>query len=253
MIRPGLVALLLVALLGFSLGLAPLKSHRILEDAYSQVFVVACDSGYGTGWWVNSQGYAVTAAHVVAGCQHLVGIRGAWRSNLTIVAINTTLDVAVLKAENVPGWAKGIPLSFKVAVGDPIYVVGYPIQLYQETQNLVAMSEIPRVASGTVSWIHPTKPVFQFDVATDAGNSGGPVISRESGGAVGLVVYARPGIVSEGYFGLRMDALASFLSQHHVEYHVAGGPSRMWLLGGLGLVAVLIFLEIRGGKRVPKY
>jgi len=252
-IRPGLLALLLIFLLALSLGLAPLHSHKILEDAYSQVVVIACQNGYGTGWFINHN-YIVTAAHVVAGCSKPRALRGAWNSNLTVAAINTTIDVAVLKVADPPSWAKGLPLSYSVAIGDSVYVVGYPIQLYQqENGDAVKMSEIPRVAQATVAWIDPSRPYFSFTPGTDAGNSGGPIVSKESGGVVGIVVYARTGIVNNEFYGLRMDALASFLSQHHVDYHVAGGPGRAWLLGGLGLVAFLIVLELRGGKRVPRY
>ena len=252
MIRPGLLALLLIFLMALSLGLAPLKSHRILEDAYSQVVVVACSNGYGTGWFVNHE-YLVTAAHVVAGCNSPKALRGPWSSNLTIVAVDTQLDVALLRVVNPPDWAKGLPLSYSVAVGDDIYVVGYPIELYQQTQDLTKMSESPRVVKGNVAWIDPSGPYFSFQPATDAGNSGGPVVSEKSGGVVGIVVYARQGVVSTEFYALRMDALAEFLSQHHIEYHVAGGPGRAWLLGGLGLAAILVVLALRGGKRVPRY
>ena len=248
MIRPGLLALFLIFLMALSLGLAPLKSHRILEDAYSQVVVVSCQNGYGTGWFINHE-YLVTAAHVVAGCERPQAIRGPWSSNLTVEAIDTQLDVALLRVENPPSWAHGLPLSYSVAIGDEAFVVGYPIQLYEETGDIVKMSEIPRVNRVTVTWISPARPVFEFSPGTDAGNSGGPVVSTKSGGVIGIVVYARQGVVSEGYYALRMDALAQFLSEHGVEYEVAGSPNKLWLLGGLGLVAFLVVLELRGGRR----
>ena len=247
MIRPGVLALILIVLLSFSLGIHIDRSRSALERAYSQVFVVVCGGGYGTGWFVNHE-YAVTAYHVVSQCigKNVTVVRGPWHSVAGVAAYDPVNDIAVLHVESPPGWAEGIPLTSQVAVGDPVYVIGYPVQLYEETgKNVEAMSEIPRVASGTVSWIHPDKPIFQFDIATDAGNSGGPVISKETGGAVGLVVYARPGIVSEGYFGLRMDAVARFLDENHIEYRVAGSHGWAPLLG-LGVLAGLGFLVLKG-------
>ncbi len=248
--RPGLIALFLIAAMAFSLGLQVDRESSILEEAYSQVVVVVCGStGYGTGWFVNSE-YVVTAYHVVAGCGNITLVRDPWLSPASIAAYDAEHDIAVLKTANPPEWAKGLPLSYKVSIGDPIYVVGYPVQLYAEAGNNVRlMSRNPRVASGTVSWLHPERPIFQFDIPTDAGNSGGPVVSKESGGVVGLVVYARPGIVSEGYFGLRMDYVAQFLDSHGIPYRVAGGGAPAWLLGlGLGLALALAFLAFWGGR-----
>lgn len=244
--KPGLVALLLVAALGLSLGLSGLHRSGVLDRAYSQVVVVACQGQdvYGTGWFINHD-HVVTAYHVVAECSHPRLIRAPWVSNATVEAYDSELDIAVLRVANPPSWARGIPLTPSVSIGDPVYIIGYPIQIYEETKDLAAMSRIPRVASGTVSWIHPEKPIFQFDIPTDAGNSGGPVISKRTGGAVGLVVYARPGIVSEGYFGLRMDAVAKFLDEHGIEYCVAGNHAGLAVLLGLGAVAALGFL-LRG-------
>jgi len=169
-----------------------------------------------------------------------------------VVAYDPANDLAVIRVDSPPGWAEGIPLTPEVSVGDPVYVIGYPIQLYQETQDVRVMSEIPRVASGTVSWLHPEKPIFQFDVPTDAGNSGGPVVSKETGGVAGLVVYARPGIVSEGYFGLRMDYVAAFLDQHGIEYEVAGGLPWEWLAGLSLVVLGGLFLSRVGGDSLGR-
>ena len=251
MIRPGVLALILIVLLSFSLGIRINREASILDDAYSQVFVVACPSsrGYGTGWWLNSEGYAVTAYHVVQDCRDPVGVRGSWRSNLTVVAYDPVLDVAVLRAENPPGWAHGLPLASKIGIGDEAFVVGYPVQLYEEVgRDVEKMSEIPRVNRVTITWINPDKQIMEFSPGTDAGNSGGPVVSTELGGVAGIVVYARHGVVSEGFYALRMDALAGFLDRNGIEYEVAGGHGLAWLLG-LGLLAGLGFLVISGRVR----
>ena len=245
-IRPGVVALFLIVIMAFSLGFQVDREASILERAYSQVFVVACPSadGYGTGWWLNSEGYAVTAYHVVRGCRDPVGVRGPWRSNLTVVAYDAELDVALLRAENPPSWARGLPLASKLSIGDDVDVVGYPVQLYLEVnEDLVEMSKIPRVQKASVTWINPERKIFEFSPGTDAGNSGGPIVSVENGGVVGIVVYARPGVVNEGFYGLRMDGLAEFLDRNGVDYEIAGGRSWAPLLG-LGVVALLGFLVL---------
>ncbi|MEB3787433.1 MAG: serine protease [Desulfurococcales archaeon] len=251
MLRPGVVALFLIFVISISFAYTSFKSNSILEDAYSQVVVVACLSvnndivGYGTGWWVNSE-HVITAYHVVQACGNITLVRDPWASKAELIAYDQEHDIAVLRAVNPPDWARGLPLSYEARIGDPIYVVGYPIQLFQETEkNLSEMSKIPRVASGTIAWLHPSKPLFQFDIPTDAGNSGGPIVSKESGGVVGIVVYARPGVVSNGFFGLRMDYVAQFLDSQGVSYRVSGGPGLAWAgLGALGIL-VLVFVLAR--------
>lgn len=246
-LNPGIIALVLVIMIAFSLSITIDRDMTVLEDAYSQVFVVACphEKTYGTGWWINPQGYAVTAYHVVQACSDTVGIRGPWRSNLTLVAYDPELDVAVLRAEDTPSWAKGLRLADKLALGDEAYVVGYPIQLYQEVgEDTVKMSEIPRVNRVTVAWINPEKKVFEFSPGTDAGNSGGPIIGIEQNGVVGIVIYARHGVVSEGYYGLRMDGLVQFLDRQGIEYRVAQGHP-LALYTGLGAVALLAILLVK--------
>ncbi len=250
--RPGVVAILLFTVLTVSLALQPLTEKSILEEAYSQVFIIACDnSSYGTGWWINKQ-YAVTAYHVVDSCKSITGIRGAWSSRLELVAYDPQLDVAVLRAENPPDWAQGLPLSFKVSIGDEVYVVGYPLQVVLESgRDLARASVAPRVAKATIAWISPGEPKLEFEGSTDKGNSGGPIVSSETGGVVAIVNYAREGAVSASFYGTRMDALARFLDENNIEYDVAGGPSPVLL--GLGVLALgalaLIMVNRRGEAR----
>ena len=250
MIRPGVLALFLIVLMAFSLGIHIDRSKTILDKAYSQVVVVACpqEKSYGTGWFIDHD-HVITANHVVESCSNPRLVRYPWASNATVVATDPVLDVALLRVDNPPSWAEGLPLSEKVAIGDDVYVVGYPIQLYQETgKDVEAMSEIPRVQKASVTWINPERKIFEFSPGTDAGNSGGPIVSIESGGVVGIVVYARPGIVSEGYYGLRMDGLAQFLEENGIEYRVAGSHGWAWFVG-LGVLAGLGFLVLTGRVR----
>ncbi|BBC20930.1 hypothetical protein [Aeropyrum globular virus 1] len=254
MLRPGVVALLFIAAIAITLGIQPLLERGVLEEAYSQVFVIVCEgtpeyremsaSSYGTGWWVNDSGYAVTAYHVVDTCDTITGVRGAWSSQLQLIAYNPELDVALLKAVNPPDWAEGLPLGYSASIGDKVYIVGYPLQVVAELDgDLARASTAPRVAEASIAWISPDRAVMELEGETDKGNSGGPVVSLESGGVVGIIVYAREGAVSTSIYALRMDALAPFLDSYNVEYEVAGRPPLLLLglglLGALGLALVL--------------
>ena len=248
--------MILVMIMAFSLGVQFNHHQEILDKAFSQVVVVYCQhtlSGrpeYGTGWFVDHS-HVITANHVVASC---VGnpllIRAPWASNASVVAYDSELDIALLQVDNPPSWASGLPLSYSLAIGDDVYVIGYPIQLYEETGHSIEdMSKIPRVQKASVTWINPDKKVFEFSPGTDAGNSGGPIVSVKNGGVVGIVIYARSGVVSEGFYGLRMDGIAQFLNANHVHYKVAGSNARKvaeWI--GVGALVILLGLIITGGK-----
>ena len=246
-IRPGTIALFLIIIMAFSLGISINREATILERAYDQVVVVAptCGKGYGTGWFIDHE-HVITANHVVEMCDKVRLVRWPWASNGTVIARDPGLDVALIEVESPPSWARGLPLAQRLSIGDDVYVVGYPIQLYLEVnEDIAEMSKIPRVQKASVTWINPEKRIFEFSPGTDAGNSGGPIVSVENGGVVGIVIYARPGVVSEGYYGLRMDGLAQFLDKNGIEYKVAGGGSWLPYLG-LGLLVALGFLVLSG-------
>lgn len=251
-VRPGVAALVLVGLLAAGLGLALWEPSP--AEASDQVAVVICGDDYGTGWWVNPE-YMVTAFHVVDDCADqgsVVAVRGDWVSTAVIEAVDRDLDVALLRPLERPEQARGLPLSYRLSLGDKVYVVGYPIQLYVEVgRDVRLMSLAPRVLEATVAWVSPVKPVFEFTPGTDVGNSGGPIVSAETGGVVGMVVYARGGVVNEGFYGLRMDALARFLEASGVEYSVEGTPGSALALAlaGAGLaVAVIVALQALGRR-----
>ena len=242
------------------------------EEAYDNTVMVLCleseppldsPSGYsamagdyslrsfGTAWFVNREAL-VTAYHVVDDCGSVVLARGSWMTTAAVKAYSEAYDVAILEPRDPPpAGVEGLPLSYDVRLGDPVYVVGYPIQLYQELEgDIYSVSLQPRLSEGVVSWLNPERPLFEFTAPVDAGNSGGPVVNARTGGVVGIVVYARQGVVSPGFYALRMDYLSAFLDANDVEYRVAGG-SRFTLIAVSALAVVLVGLLVavvrRGG------
>ena len=235
---PGIIALVLIVLLTFSLGLQVNHMKTALEDAYASVAIVVCGKGYGTGWWINDH-TMITAFHVVQQCldSNITVLRNPWKTTGHVIAYDPELDVAAISVER-PSWAHVLKLARSVGIGDEGYVIGYPIQLYEETsEDIGKTSEIPRVNKIVVTWINPDKQVFEFSPGTDSGNSGGPIVS-DRGGVLGIVVYARKGVVSEGYYGLRADALAEFFQENSIEYSVAGTYG---YLPYAGLILILVF------------
>ena len=214
-----------------------------LDPALQATVVVVCDNtGYGTGWWVNSE-YVVTAAHVVDTCSNVSVIRGDWSSPATITKIDTSEDVAVLHVVNLPPWKHpNLELASSVKVGDTVWAVGYPVQLYDEmNHDLAAMSVAPRVAQGQVVWLNYETHRLEITAKVDKGNSGGPVINSD-GAVVGLVSYARTGAVSELYYIVGMDGIAKVLDSAGIHY----GVHHKWESPRLIAVAVAAFLPLIG-------
>ncbi|MEB3861471.1 MAG: serine protease [Desulfurococcales archaeon] len=222
-----------------------------LDDALKSTVVVLCNTNsYGTGWWLNKS-VVITAYHVVDGCSNIRVVRGDYISQAMVIASNQTLDIAALRVVSEPPWDAGLKLASSVAVGDSVYAVGYPIQLYTELEgNVAEMSIAPRVSPGEVVWINPVRSTAEISAKTDKGNSGGPVVN-EDGDLVGVIVYARPGAVDNSIYMLTVDGVAGFLDQYNLEYETASlTDSRLFRLALVGIFAPLAgILYLRGGRR----
>lgn len=139
----------------------------------------------GTGSIVHSEGYVLTAAHVVAGANELaVGIFPNCRPGTTpdlfkarLYRLDEVADLALLKLESMPASGVAVmPLGRlpDVRTGSGVVIIGHPRNL------LMSMSQ------GVVSAIRPDYPfgeqrratVVQTDGALNPGNSGGPMMTQ---------------------------------------------------------------------------
>lgn len=222
-----------------------------LSEALKSTVVVLCGSNsYGTGWWLNKT-IVITAYHVVDDCNDIRVVRGGYISQAIVVAANQTLDIAALRVVSEPPWSVKLKLADSIAVGDSVYVIGYPIQLYTELDgNIGEMSIAPRISEGKVAWINPIRSVAEITAQTDKGNSGGPVVN-EDGDVVGLISYARPGAVDNPIYMVTVDGLAKFLDSNNIEYKTASiAGSKMFRLALVGIFIPLAgVLYLRGGRR----
>ena len=147
---------------------------------------------YGTGFFVNGDGYLLTNAHVVEGCKDAMVRQG--HSDVqpaTIVAREVTNDLAILKvAEKSPVFGKfrGAP---QIRLGDSIVVFGYPLAgMLSSTGNLTT----GLISSLTGAGDDVSK--LQISAPVQSGNSGGAVVDQ-SGRIVGVVV-AKANIQTRG-------------------------------------------------------
>ncbi|MBI5317643.1 MAG: SUMF1/EgtB/PvdO family nonheme iron enzyme [Nitrospirae bacterium] len=146
----------------------------------------------GSGVIVHSDGYILTADHVVANAKKVfVVTAGDFRAPATIISTDSEHDLALLKIETVGLTEAPIGYAGAVRLDQEIVTVGFSFGLREVS---VTRGRIAAVRTKGV------QRVFQVDAAINPGNSGGPIFNRR-GEVVGLLTtkFTHPsGIVPEG-------------------------------------------------------
>ncbi|MBU2789848.1 Do family serine endopeptidase [Acidithiobacillus caldus] len=149
----------------------------------------------GSGFIISSNGYIVTAGHVVRGMHHIIVTLTNHRAYpAKVVGLSVRYDTALLKipAHNLPTVQLGNSNDLKV--GQWLLAIGMPFGFYNTvTQGVV--SALDRSLPHDDEYI----PFIQSDVPINPGNSGGPIFNME-GQVVGIndQIYTNDG----GYMGL---------------------------------------------------
>lgn len=148
----------------------------------------------GSGFVISSDGYIVTAAHVVKGAQKIiVSLTNHHQYAAHLVGLSARMDVALLKID-----AKNLPVvqigdSSKLEVGQWVLAVGSPFGFENSvTQGVISATSRPLPDD-------PYIPFVQTDVPINPGNSGGPLFNMR-GQVIGIndQIYTNSG----GYMGL---------------------------------------------------
>jgi len=180
----------------------------------------------GSGFVIDSSGYIITNAHVVANAQRVQvivpeGMTGdgslqailSSRSNIVsahVVGVAKDIDLAVLKADNVNLPALSLAPYRNVRQGELVLAFGSPEGL----RNTVTLGVVSSVARQT----DPDSPMvyIQTDAPINPGNSGGPLVNADgevigvntfiltqSGGNEGIGFAIPSGVVNVAYRQLR--------------------------------------------------
>src|SRR6266576_7123136 len=152
----------------------------------------------GSGFVIDSSGYIITNAHVVAGAQRvqlvipegmieggsLQAILSA-RTNIVpahVVGVAKEIDLALLKADNVNLPALSLAPYRNVRQGEMVLAFGSPEGL----RNTVTIGVVSSVARQT----DPDSPMvyIQTDAPINPGNSGGPLVNVD-GEVIGIITF----------------------------------------------------------------
>src|SRR5215218_2444887 len=148
------------------------------------------DNGLGSGFVYDSNGYIMTAAHVVEGVDQ-VDVRLYDGTKLTgkVVGTDETSDVAVVKVDRTGLKAAPLAIGKPVQVGQLAVAIGSPFGL-NETVTAGIVSATDRI-------LEDGREVIQTDAPINPGNSGGLLADRQ-GRVIGINDAIRPGDNSDG-------------------------------------------------------
>jgi uncharacterized RDD family membrane protein YckC len=164
--------------------------------------------GYGSAFFVNSEGYAVTSRHVLYGAGRAVVIfrQKEFLPVESVVDEDSFRDVAIIKIK-----AKNTPFlrlsnSDAVEIGNEIYSIGTPLGL-PSTVSKGIVSQIRDIAG---------LKIFQIDASISLGSSGGPLLDSKFK-TIGIVTaYVREG--QNLNFAIPINYARTLLDKDKVKY-----------------------------------
>lgn len=193
---------------------------REVSPSVVRIFSVAIDSfsvmervqlGIGTGFVIDDDGHIVTNAHLVYGASEVMISNS--KENMRqakIVGVDPISDLAVikLKAPEVQLQKARLGDSGKLAIGEEVLAVGYPLGIGKTATSGIISAMERVVPLSTFSWMIP---FIQTDAAISPGNSGGPLVNR-CGEIIGInTLYAERG--QNINFAIPIDLLQEFVPQ----------------------------------------
>jgi uncharacterized protein len=138
--------------------------------------------GYGTGFFITSDGYLLTAYHVVKGADSVKVWKDGASIPSRIIRVDAANDIALLKADVTGVEALSVKSSLDVRSGQEVFTLGFPNVELQGSEAKYTQGHV-----SSLSGIGDDPRLFQISAAVQPGNSGGPLLDAE-GQVVGLIV-----------------------------------------------------------------
>lgn len=181
--------------------------------------------GYGTGFFVSSDGYILTNHHVVEGAKTItVTLKDRSELDAVLVGSDASSDIAVLKIKGTNYPALKVGNSTALKVGEPVLAIGSPFGFdYSASAGIVSAKSRNFSREAVV-------PFIQTDVALNQGNSGGPLFNQK-GEVVG--VNSRIFSGTGGHMGLSFSIPMDMAMDIYEQIKTTGTVSRAYF--GVGL------------------
>jgi serine protease Do len=177
--------------------------------------------GQGSGFFISSDGYAVTNNHVVEGADKVEVTTDAGKTyTAKVIGTDPRTDLALIKVEGGSGFPFARLSESKPRTGDWVLAVGNPFGLGGTvTAGIVS-------ASGRDIGNGPYDDFIQIDAPVNKGNSGGPAFNMQ-GEVVGVntAIYSPSG----GSVGIAFSIPASTVKSVIAQLKDKGTVSRGWI------------------------
>jgi putative serine protease PepD len=154
------------------------------ERLLPSVVQIEADGAVGSGFVAADGGLILTASHVVGRSETVtLRLQDGTSVSGTVVAVDKSIDTAVIRADESATDLKPLPLGAlaDVQVGEMTIAIGSPFGLSQ-TVTTGIVSALGRTVPTPMGELHD---LIQTDAAINSGNSGGPLIDGE-GRAIGI-------------------------------------------------------------------
>lgn len=139
----------------------------------------------GSGFLIDDKGHIITNAHVVDGAtKTTVTFQDGAEAKGTILGVDKSTDVALVKIDKVPAGVRPVPLgnSSELTVGQEVVAIGNPYG-YSGTATTGIVSALKRAIESPSGFT--IQNAIQTDAAINQGNSGGPLFDRD-GRVIGI-------------------------------------------------------------------
>ncbi len=177
--------------------------------------------GQGSGVIVDDAGYIVTNNHVVENATEIVvNLSGNERRPATVVGLDETTDLAVLKIDAGGLLAAEWGDSDKLEVGSLVWAVGNPFGLDRSVTMGIVSAKNRRGFQGTSAY----QDFLQTDAAINPGNSGGPLVDVS-----GKIVGINTAIVGRSYQGVSFSIPTSIAKDVYGRLRESGRVVRGYL------------------------
>ncbi len=180
----------------------PIKLPQDIAIVFESVVTLRVGASIASGFIISSDGYLLTAAHVVSGVSAAnVRLKSGLTLNAEVVRIDENQDIALLKMPGSGYNAVALCTDQRSEIGTEVYAIGTPLS------EEFAYS----VSKGIVSGYRTRQEMsfIQTDASLNPGNSGGPLLNAQ-GQVMGIVSWK---IAIPGFEGLAFGVPISVVEQ----------------------------------------
>jgi serine protease Do len=177
--------------------------------------------GQGSGFFISSDGFAVTNNHVVEGADKVEVTTDAGKTyTAKVIGTDSRTDIALIKVEGSADFPFAKLSEGKARIGDWVLAVGNPFGLGGTVTAGIVSASGRDIGSG------PYDDFIQIDAPVNKGNSGGPAFNMQ-GEVVGVntAIYSPSG----GSVGIAFSIPATTVKNVIAQLKDKGSVSRGWI------------------------